>query len=60
MRLGELLNMRWDWIDFEQNIIKVKCSESFSTKSKKERIIPICSTLRILLTNQFPKSHQFR
>ncbi len=55
MRLGELLNMRWDWIDFEQNIIKVKCSESFSTKSKKERIIPICSSLRILLTNQFPK-----
>ena len=55
MRLGELLNMKWDWIDFEQNIIKVKCSESFTTKSKKERIIPICSTLRILLTKQFPK-----
>ena len=55
MRLGELLNMKCDWIDFEQNIIKVKCSESFTTKSKKERIIPICSTLRILLTKQFPK-----
>ncbi len=55
MRLGELLNMKWDWIDLEQNIIKVKCSESFTTKSKKERIIPICSTLQVLLTKLFPR-----
>ncbi|HUX60145.1 MAG TPA: tyrosine-type recombinase/integrase [Ignavibacteriaceae bacterium] len=55
MRLGELLNMKWSWIDFQQNIIKVQCSDTFTTKSKKERIIPISSTIRILLTNQFPK-----
>ena len=55
MRLGELLNMKWSWIDFEQNIIKVQCTDTFTTKSKKERIIPISSTLRILLTTQFPK-----
>ena len=24
MRLGELLNMKWNWIDFQQNIIKVQ------------------------------------
>ncbi len=47
--------MKWDWIDLEQNIIKVKCSVSFTTKSKKERIIPICSTLRVLLTKLFPR-----
>ena len=41
MHLGELLNMKWNWIDLQQNIIKVQCTETFSTKSKKERIIPI-------------------
>jgi len=55
MRLGEILNMKWNWIDFQQNIIKVQCSESFTTKSKKERIIPISQTLRNVLLNQFPK-----
>ncbi len=55
MRLGELLNMKWSWIDFEQNIIKVQCTDTFTTKSKKERIIPMCATLRILFRNQFPK-----
>ncbi len=55
MRLGELLNMKWSWIDFEQNIIKVQCTDTFATKSKKERIIPMCSTLRVLFRNQFPK-----
>ncbi len=55
MRLGELLNMKWSWIDFEQNLIKVQNSDTFTTKSKKDRIIPICSTLRILFRTQFPK-----
>ena len=55
MRLGELLNMRWNWIDLEQNIITVQCTETFSTKSKKERIIPIGGTLRNLFINQFPR-----
>ena len=41
MRLGELLNMRSSWIDFTQNIIITKNSTTFTTKSKKERIIPI-------------------
>lgn len=55
MRLGELLNMKWSWIDFDQNIIKVQGSDTFTTKNKKDRIIPISSTLRILFTTQFPK-----
>ncbi|KKQ76911.1 MAG: hypothetical protein US99_C0055G0006 [Candidatus Daviesbacteria bacterium GW2011_GWF2_38_6] len=55
MRLGELLNMKWNWIDFKQNIITVQCSATFTTKSKKERIIPISPILRIQLINQLPK-----
>lgn len=55
MRIGELVNMRWNWIDLNQNIITIKCSDTFTTKSKKERIIPICSTLRNNLLNRFTK-----
>ena len=43
------------WIDLKQNTITVQCSEEFTTKSKKERIIPICQTLRNVLLDQFPK-----
>lgn len=41
MRLGEILNMKWDWIDQKQKVIILKNSTTFQTKSKKERIIPI-------------------
>ncbi len=54
MREGEIANLKWSWIDFDQNIIKIRCSEEFSTKGKKERIIPICKILRSVLLNQFP------
>ena len=41
MRLGELINMKWDWIDFKEELITVKNTNEFRTKSKRERIIPI-------------------
>ena len=55
MRIGEVLNMKWSWIDLKEKLITVQCSQSFTTKSKKERIIPINSTLQIILRNRFPK-----
>ncbi|NLT51830.1 MAG: tyrosine-type recombinase/integrase [Ignavibacteria bacterium] len=55
MRLGELVNMKWDWIDLNQNIITIQCSEIFTTKSKKERIVPISPTLKNCLMNRLPK-----
>ena len=41
MRLGEILNMKWNWIDFSRNIFTIKNSDEFKSKSKCERIIPI-------------------
>ena len=41
MRAAELLNMQWKWIDFNKNLITIKCTSTFSTKSKKERVISI-------------------
>ena len=55
MRLGEIINMKWEWVDWKQNIITVMNSETFTTKSKKERIIPICSVLNNCLSNRIPK-----
>jgi integrase len=55
MRLGELVNMKWSWIDMEQNQITVKCSEQFTTKSKKERVVPMNQSLVNLIMKRFPK-----
>lgn len=52
MRLGEILNMRFSWIDYSQDIIVVKNSDSFTTKSKKERIIPIHPRIKSILVNK--------
>jgi len=53
MRLGELLNMNWSWIDFVQNLIIIKNSESFTTKSKEERVIPIHKKVKELLMKRY-------
>lgn len=55
MRLGELVNMKWSWIDLKQNQITVRCSEFFTTKSKRERVIPFNPNLKIILVSRLPK-----
>lgn len=42
LRLGELLAMQWDWVDFTQRTITVKNTEGFTTKSKRVRVVPVC------------------
>jgi integrase len=53
MRLGELLNMKWNWIDFPQNLITIKNSSEFNSKNKRERIIPIHQKVQTILQNRF-------
>jgi len=53
MRLGELVNMNWSWMDFNRNIITVKNSNGFTTKSKEERVIPIHQKVKEVLTNHY-------
>src|SRR5690606_35850044 len=52
-RLGELLNMKWNWIDFTQNIITIKNSNQFISKNKRERIIPIHQKVKVILQARF-------
>ncbi|HEX3034616.1 MAG TPA: site-specific integrase [Thermodesulfobacteriota bacterium] len=49
MRKGEIISLRWEDIDFENNLITVRQEVS---KSKKLRRIPINSTLRKVLLEQ--------
>lgn len=58
MRLNEILNMKWNWIDFSQDIITVKNSDEFKTKSKRERIIPIHQKVKSILQGYFPLGNQ--
>lgn len=53
LRLGELINMQWNWVDFFRNHITVKCSDDFLTKSKKERNVPMCEKVKAILINRF-------
>jgi len=53
LRLSELINMQWNWIDFLQNQITVKCTNEFLTKSKKERIVPMSGKVRGILFRRF-------
>lgn len=58
MRLNEILNMKWNWVDFKQDIITVKNSDDFKTKSKRERIIPIHQKVKSILLGYFPLGNQ--
>lgn len=58
MRLNEILNMKWNWIDLNQNIITVTNSEDFKTKNQRERIIPIHNKVHSMLESHLPLSKQ--
>jgi site-specific recombinase XerD len=60
MRLGELVNMKWNWIDFQNNFITIKCDVSFTTKNRRERYIPINPTLKNILIGIQPKINNIK
>jgi integrase/recombinase XerD len=49
LRLGELIALRWNDIDFTSKVIQVKNSATFTTKSRKNRIVPMSEELFRLL-----------
>ena len=55
MRLSEIINIKWSAINLNERTIIVQNSETFTTKSKKERMIPINDTLATVLNNRIPK-----
>ena len=53
MRLGELLNLIWECIDFSRKLILIKNINGFITKNKKERVIPMNDRLLDLFLNRY-------
>jgi len=52
LRLDELLHLCWRDIDFTSKLIQIRNSNKFSTKTRKNRIVPISDELYRLLTNR--------
>ena len=54
-KIGEILNLKWNSIDLKSRIITVKNSKEFTTKSKKDRVVPINDKLFKMLKNRIPR-----
>ena len=58
LRAGELVNLRWTDIDLDTRQLRVTNTLSFTTKSGKERTLPLCDPLLGLLQS-IPKVGEF-
>ena len=50
MRLSEILNLKWQSVDINTGMLHLKNTTDFTTKSKKERMIPIAKPLLNVIT----------
>ena len=50
-RLGEVISLRWKNINLEERTIMISNSETFQTKNKQDRIIPINNQLTEILND---------
>jgi integrase len=57
MRLGEIRSLKWGDIDFVNMKIRVRNTESFTTKSKKERTVPLHPSLADILSLRSQMDH---
>ena len=52
-RIGEILNLTWEDIDFNRMVIRIQNKPDFLTKTREEREIPIFNELHDFLTGMF-------
>lgn len=52
LRLGELLNLRWEDLDFQSGKILVQNHDNFVTKSKRSRVVPMSDDLQAILAER--------
>jgi len=57
-RVGEILAMKWEWIDFEHKVVNIKDGKTFRTKSGRSRTVPMCAMLESIL-RRYKKDHGF-
>lgn len=52
LRRGEIINLRWNDLDFQRRLIHVQSCETFTTKTGKRRAVPMNETVYHLLGGQ--------
>ena len=52
MRLQEILNLKWEYIDFSKGIINITNTETFKTKNLKNRKVPLNNQVVELLKSK--------
>ncbi len=57
LRLGELVSLKWNNVNLRERTLEIG-DETFTTKSKQIRIIPICETAFNVLANRVPKIYK--
>ncbi|HOZ49951.1 MAG TPA: site-specific integrase [Candidatus Hydrogenedentes bacterium] len=49
LRKMEVVNARWEWIDWKAGLIRIQGSETFHLKDKDNRTVPLSEALRAVL-----------
>lgn len=55
MRIGELVNLKWNQVSIKEKIIRVLNTKDFTTKGKIERTIPCNKKVLSILSSRLPK-----
>lgn len=49
LRIGEIINLRWEKVDLERRVISIESSPTFKTKQGKRRTVPLNDTAFYIL-----------
>ncbi len=52
MRIGELINIRWKDVDFEQRVLRVCVQDAWKPKGKRDRTVPLHPKVEAVLRQQ--------
>ena len=52
MRINELVNLRWQDVDFERRLIHIRIQESWKPKGKRDRVVPMHPKVEAMLPGQ--------
>ena len=53
LRLGEILNLKWEHINFQEKMLYVRNQKGFTLKGKSDRVVPISSKLESILKRRY-------
>ena len=56
LRRGEVINLKWNDVDFERRLILIHSQEGFRTKTGKSRFIPLNNVALQILINRKPNA----